>query len=297
METSPETFKITNLFGVSGIVAVVTGGGTDQFLITYQGIGRVITQTLANNGASKVFILGRRLEKLQETAATSPHQNIIPIQADATSKDDLDKAVSLIADQVGYINLLVCNAGASGPHLFGIAENPSLTQVRDFVWENWTPETFTQPNDLHVTSALFSTMAFLDLLDKGNSKGNLPGISSQVIVNASISSFIRSSPGLFAYATSKAGANHLMKVLSTFLSPHKIRVNALNPGNFHTDMTDMAVGKLPTFTPETIPAGRLGSAEDIAGVILFLCSRSGSYVNGLSLVVDGGLLTQAPSTY
>ncbi|KAJ4245535.1 hypothetical protein NW762_014044 [Fusarium torreyae] len=283
METSPETFKITKLFGVTGIVAVVTGGGT--------------AQTLANNGASKVFILGRRLEKLQETAETSPYNNIIPIQADVTSKDDLDKAVSQITEQVGYVNLLVCNAGVAGPHLYGLSENPTLTQLRDYVWENWTPEAFTQPNDLHVTSALFSTIAFLDLLDKGNSKGNLPGISSQVIVNASISSFLRASPGLFAYATSKAAANHLMKVLSTFLSPHQIRVNALNPGNFHTDMTHMAIGKFPTFTPETIPAGRLGTPEDIAGVILFLCSRAGSYVNGLSLVVDGGLLTQIPATY
>ncbi|KAL6915484.1 hypothetical protein FSST1_006979 [Fusarium sambucinum] len=140
-----------------------------------------------------------------------------------------------------------------------MAENPTLTQVRDFVWENWTPEAFTKPNDLHVTSAMFSTMAFLTLLDKGNSKGNLPGISSQVIVNASISSFIRSTPGLFGYATSKAAANHLMKILSTFLSPHQIRVNALNLGTFHTDLTAPAIGKAP--------------------------------------VVDGGLLTQVPSTY
>lgn len=196
------------------------------------GIGLTIAQTLAHNGASKVFIVGRRLEKLQEAAATSPHGNIIPIQADVTSKDDLKRVVAQVTADVGYVNLLACNAGTTGPNMLSLKKDPTPAELRDYVWENWSTEDFTQTFDVNVTSVFFTAIAFVELLDKGNARGNMADITSQVIVTASVASYLRRMSTGFAYSISKAAVNHTFKMLSTYLGPYSIRVNALNPGPF-----------------------------------------------------------------
>lgn len=281
------------------------------------GIGLSIAKALASNGARRVYILGRRLDKLQEAANLSPSSNITPIQADVTSKDDLSKAATQILNEAGYINLLVCNSGVGGPSYLTLEKDASPEQIRDYIWANWSQEDFSKTLEVNVTSALFTAVAFLPLLDKGNSAGNVPGVSSQVIITASVSSFLRHSPTGFAYSISKSAVNHLAKMLSTFLMSHRIRVNALNPGTFKSkqnkyiasgkghvadyepsaELTDRIIGKVPGFTDESIPEKRLGNEIDLAGAALFLSSKAGSFLNGLSLVIDGGILGTLPGTY
>ncbi|KAK1090012.1 hypothetical protein LTR48_009146, partial [Friedmanniomyces endolithicus] len=95
-------YSAQNLNNVSGLVAVVTGGGT--------GIGLMLARTLEANGA-KVYITGRRMEKLQEAAKLAEHGNIIPVQGSTTSHDDMQRIVDQVTKETGYIDVLVANAG------------------------------------------------------------------------------------------------------------------------------------------------------------------------------------------
>jgi len=89
----------SKLFSVKGMVVCITGGGT--------GIGLMMTKAFANNGAAKVYIVGRRREKLDEAAKVSPHGNIIPVVGDVTSKESLCEIAEQIKKEVGYVNLLI----------------------------------------------------------------------------------------------------------------------------------------------------------------------------------------------
>ena len=214
--------EAVNLFNVKGMVAVVTGGGT--------GIGLMMARALALNGASKVYILGRRLEKLQEAAKTSRHGNIIPLQCDVTSKDALAKAAAQVQQEVGFLNLLIANSGISGPLFEGAPKEPSLKEWKDWMWENWSAEEFTKTYQVNNTSVFFTSMAFLELLDEGNKRKNLSGVSSQIIVTASVASYMRLVVTGFAYVSSKAAAASLVKAMSTMMAPYGIRINAFAPG-------------------------------------------------------------------
>ncbi|KAL5895014.1 hypothetical protein ACKVWC_000235 [Pyricularia oryzae] len=296
----PSTFDAATLFKVNGLVAVVTGAGS--------GLGRTIALALAYNGSARVYLLGRRLDKLQETISLGPggsaaaRGNMIPLQVDVTDKDKLAAATAQIAADVGFIHLLVVNAGVPGPDLLGLdVTNPSPGQLQDYVLSAWSNEDFLRPFATNVTGSYFTCAAFLDLLDKGNSSENrLPGITSQVIVNSSVSAYLRNMPGTgdIAYATSKAAVNQMFKLLSTYFVRYQIRVNLLNPGVFPSEMT------APLFADDKsglgasrLPAKCYGEEADLAGAVLYLASRAGAYVNGLSLVVDGGLVGILPSTY
>lgn len=212
----------SNLFTVPSLVAVITGGGT--------GIGLMMAKALAFNGAAKVYILGRRIEKLQEAAQLSPHGNIIPLQCDVTSKDALAAAATHIENETGFINLLIANSGTSGPMIGAMPQDPSLKQFKDFTWA-WSADEFTNTFAVNNTAVFFTAIAFLELLDAGNRQGNVSGVSSQIIVTASIASFIRKVVSGFAYMSSKAGTASMTKSLSTMLAPYGIRCNGLAPGS------------------------------------------------------------------
>ena len=209
------------LFKVPSMIAVVTGGGT--------GLGLMIAKALALNGAHKVYILGRRLAKLQEAAKASPHENILPLQCDVTSKDELAAAAVHIQREDGYINLIAVNSGTGGPSMAGVPDKPSVGQFKDFCWQ-WDPQEFNNTFAVNNTAAFFTSIAFLELLDAGNKRGNVPGVSSQVIITASIAAYLRRVFSGFAYVMSKAAAASLAKSLSTMLAPYGIRCNAFAPG-------------------------------------------------------------------
>lgn len=155
-------------------------------------------------------------------------------------------------------------------------------------------------------------MAFLDLLDAGNKKRNVPQ-DSQILVTSSIAGFSRQLASGYAYSSSKAAVTHLVKMLSTSFSQNgfHIRVNSISPGLYPSEMTQNTVSGLgnweggphgafadaKTMAKENSPAERTGSEEDIAGTILFMASRAGAYLNGECLVSDGGRLSQLPAAY
>ena len=145
----------------------------------------------------------------------------------------------------------------------------------------------------------FTSLAFLPLLSAGNEKGNMPAQNSQIIATSSIASFTRRPFAGYAYSASKAGVTHLVKNMATNFTPFKIRCNVLAPGLYPSEMTrpdGWAAGD-ETVGPSKIPEGRSGSKEDIAGTMLYLCSRAGAYCNGMVAVTDGGRMSIIPATY
>ncbi|KAK6075014.1 short chain dehydrogenase reductase family [Seiridium cupressi] len=255
----------SSLFRVDEMVAVVTGGGS--------GIGLMMARALAGAGAKKVYILEQ---------AAKDHSSLNPLECDVTSKESLQSAVDTITKETGYVNLLIANSGAF---------------------------------HVNVSGAFFTITAFLELLDAGNKnalKGgfgapleqgsDVQSIQSQVIITSSISAYSRSAPSAPAYSGSKSAIAHLSKLASTNLAKYGIRVNALAPGLFPSELAAGLIGSRDPGTegsdhPGFIPSRRLGGEEDMGGTVLYLASRAGAFCNGLILVTDGGRLSVMLSEY
>jgi NAD(P)-dependent dehydrogenase (short-subunit alcohol dehydrogenase family) len=286
------------------MVAVVTGGGT--------GIGLMMSRALVGAGAKKVYILGRRKEVLDQAAAE--HESLIPLECDVSSKDSLQAAVDTITKEVGYINLLVANSGTFGP---AARFNPDLSiqDLRQSLFSEVSMDDFTHAFHINVTGAYFTMLAFLELLDAGNKnalKGgfgapikegsDVPGIQSHVIFTSSIAAYSRDRHSAPAYGGSKSAIAHLAKKASTNLAKYEIRVNALAPGLFPSEIAKALIASRDPSKEghehkQFVPSRRFGGDEEMAGSILYLASRAGAYCNGLILVQDGGRLSVMTSEY
>ncbi|KAI1762227.1 short chain dehydrogenase [Hypoxylon sp. FL1150] len=294
----------SGLFRVDGMVAVITGGGS--------GIGFMMAKGLASAGAKKVYILGRRQDAL-ETAAKA-HASIVSVQCDVADKASLQSAVDFVTKDAGFVNLLIANSGILGPRNT-FTPGLSIKEVRKSMFEDVAMEDFTQAFHVNVTGTYFTILAFLELLDEGNKqalKGGFgapvtPGsdvqsIQSQVIITASISGFSRQFFSAPAYAGSKASLIHLTKHTSSNLRAYSIRVNALAPGLFPSELASTLIGdrdpsKEEWTDPKFIPARKFGGDDEMAGAVLYLAGKAGSFCNGLILVNDGGKLGTMPATY
>lgn len=187
----------------------------------------MMAKALAQNGAAKVYIAGRRLQALQDAAA-SIGPNVVPIQCDVTSKEDLTRAAEQIKAEAGFLNLLICNSGISGPHPGPFTKE---TTLEDFAARNMALgfDDYVQTFAVNTAAVWFTTMAFLPLLDAGNKKGNVAQ-TSQVIITSSIAGLNKLAPGGWAYGQSKAAAIHAMKHLAAVLPQWHIRANCIAPG-------------------------------------------------------------------
>ncbi|KAI0174569.1 short chain dehydrogenase [Pestalotiopsis sp. NC0098] len=287
-QPSAAALQAAQLFSVDGLVAVVTGGGT--------GIGLMMAKALAENGAAAVYILGRRMEVLETAAASIGKPSVKPLVCDVTSKDSLQAAADRVKQELGHVNLLICNSGIGGPQTVRPTAKPALT-VEEFAAANWDVpmDEYTQTFAVNVTSVWYTTMAFLALLDAGNKKGNVEQ-KSQVIATSSIAGFNKDAPGGYAYGQSKAAATHLIKALSVALPKWDIRANVICPGLYPSEMSAPIIEKGGEFKG-MIPLGRPGSESDMGGTTLYLASRAGAYCNGTVIVSDGGRLGNFPTTF
>lgn len=302
--------KISDIFNVNGLVAVITGGGS--------GLGLYSARALDANGAKAVYIVGRREQTLKDAAKTGVNGSIIPIVGDVTDKESLQKVAEQVRKEQGYVNLLFANAGVGGPkHAASLktedGSKPTVQQVQQKFFEP-SMEDFTNALHVNSTAVFYTAVAFLDLLDAGNKKRNVPQ-DSQVLVTGSVAGFSRQLASSFSYSASKAAVTNTVKMLSTFFSQQgfHIRANLIAPGLYPSEMTEGQTSSLEKFAgvpghngayegafkldKERSPSERTGSEEDFAGVILFLASRAGSYLNGETLLTDGGRLSQLPATY
>ncbi|KAK5135778.1 hypothetical protein LTR08_004604 [Meristemomyces frigidus] len=305
----PPTNKIQDLFSVSGLVAVITGGGS--------GLGLYAARALDANGAKAVYIIGRREATLTEAAKTGINGTIKPIVGDVSDKASLLTIVEQIRHEQGYVNLLFANAGVGGPkdraNTTKSGDKPSL---QDFQAALWEPEMQAYTTALHIncTAVYYTAVAFLPLLDAGNQARNVAQ-DSQILVTSSVAGYSRHLASSFAYSTSKAAVNHLVKMLSTSFAQNgfHIRCNLIAPGLYPSEMTQGSTSSMEQFggvqghegvfadahvmKAENSPAERTGSEQDFAGVILFMASQAGAYLNGETLLTDGGRLSTLPATY
>ena len=305
------TNKATDLFNVNGLVAVITGGGS--------GLGLYAARALDANGAKAVYIVGRREETLQVAAKTAVNGTIKPIVGDVTDKASLTKIADQVRQEQGYINLLFANAGIVGPKhgamlkesLKDGSSKPTVAEFQKIMFEPPIDD-FTFASHVNCSAVFYTAIAFLDLLDAGNKQRNVAQ-DSQIIVTSSIAGFMRHLSAGFAYNSSKAATTHLVKMLSTYFAQagFRIRANVIAPGIYPSEMTEGTTRSLQSFEggregafegahvvgAEVSPSERTGSEEDFAGTILYLASRAGAYINGETLVTDGGRLSQLPAVY
>jgi NAD(P)-dependent dehydrogenase (short-subunit alcohol dehydrogenase family) len=162
----------------------------------------------------------------------------------------LQKAASQVSSEVGFVNAVVANSGIDGPTLKGLSDKPSVDELQQFLWKVPISD-FTNTFLVNTSSAFYTCIAFLKLLDNGNSHkaspGSTLGIRSQFIVTSSIAGYNRKATAGFAYGTSKAATVHLMKMLAYYLAPYRIRSNVIAPGLYISEMTQVTSFPLSNF--------------------------------------------------
>ena len=247
-----------NRFRLDGKVAVVTGASS--------GLGVAFAKALAEAGAD-VVLGARRVDRLVDTGAlvTAAGRNFAFLQTDVTQPEQCEQLIALAMKSFGRVDILVNNAGV------GTAV-PATHE---------TPEQFKSVIDVNLFGAYWMAQAFA----KANTNGG-------AIVN--ISSVLGIKPqGLpqAAYASSKAGLIGLTRDLAAQWTGRKnIRVNALAPGFFPSEMSDELPEDMVNKIKLLTPAGRLGDPEELAATLIWLVSDASSYVTGITVPVDGGLV-------
>lgn len=242
---------------LEGKVALVTGGNS--------GIGRAIALSFAKSGAS-VVIVGRNQKRLEEVAAL--HEKITPFQIDLLDEDAADRIVQFLHDNFnGRLDILVNNAGWC----------PVQSILEASI------EDYDKAFSLDVRSVVALTIKSLPLLLK--TRGNIINLSS---VGAT-----HPAKNLSMYVAAKAAIENFTKGWALDLASSGIRVNAIAPGAIETNIwnaTDLSAEdalKHKQKIVDEIPLGRMGKAEEVANVALFLASDAASYVSGSIYAIDG----------
>ena len=253
-----------SLFDISGKTAIVTGGSS--------GIGAMIARGFVENGV-KTFISARKEGPLHATAEElSKLGECIPVQADLSKVEGIESLVAQVSAKEDHIDILVNNAGANW-----------VVPIEEFPEAGWD-----KVMDINIKSIFFMTQKCLPLL-RANATHEDP---SRIINTASIHGFDNPGMPAYAYSASKSGVIHLTKHLATDLASGHINVNAIAPGFFPSTMTKAATSNDAIYqhTVAQIPRKRAGEPEDIAGTAIFLASRAGAWVDGHTIVLDGGMI-------
>jgi NAD(P)-dependent dehydrogenase (short-subunit alcohol dehydrogenase family) len=248
---------VMDTFGLEGRVVIVTGASS--------GLGAAVAVAVAQAGAD-VVIGARRTEMLEATAAAveGVGRRALVVPTDITVVEDCQRLVRSATETFGRVDGLVNNAGVA-------TAVPALQE---------SPEQFRAVLDLNLMGAYWTAQAAAAAMTSGGSIVNVSsiiGLTSAELPQA-------------AYATSKAGLLGLTRDLAAQWSGRRsIRVNALAPGFFESEMTDLCRPGYLESLAERTPLGRIGRPEEIASVVVFLLSDAASFMTGSTVVVDGGL--------
>ena len=253
-------------------VALVTGGGT--------GIGAAIGRRFAREGYG-VVLVGRRPEPLHQVAEElrARGDRVLDLAADAADVDEIGELIQRAVREFGGLDVLVNNAGA------GITA--ALLEETEEMWDS------TLRNNLR-SAYVCSRAAIPHLIERRGS-----------IINIASTAGLAAGPGWASYSTSKAALIMLTKSLANDYGSSGIRSNCVCPGYVRTPMGDFDMDGVAqaweTSREEayrlahvTNPMGRPAEPEEIAGVVAFLAGPDASYVNGASIVVDGGAIAASP---
>jgi len=248
---------VLDLFGLDGKVAVVTGASS--------GLGVATALALAEAGAD-VALGARRVDRLAETGGLveAAGRRALAVRTDVSRPEDCRRLIDRTVQTFGRVDILVNNAGVG----------TAVPASRE------TPEQFRSVLGINLEGCYWMAQAAARVMPVGSSIINVSSVVG--IVTAGLPQA--------AYAASKAGLLGLTRDLAVQWTARKgIRVNAVAPGFFVSEMTpSYPAGYLDRFVG-LIPAGRPGEAAEVAAVIVFLASAAASYVTGVTLLVDGGL--------
>ncbi|KAK0385085.1 hypothetical protein NLU13_7563 [Sarocladium strictum] len=262
------------IFRLDGKTALVTGGS--------RGLGLHMATALLRSGCSHVIITARKREGEQGIDQAVEKLNRLPgikgravgIAANVGDSDAIVRLVEQVKDVVGGkgLNILVCNAGAAWGSRF----------------EDAPPHSSVKILDLNVRGIFELVQKSLPLLEKAASKDD-PARVITISSTAGTNVPHVGEHGTIMYSTSKAAANHLARNLAVELGRRNITSNIIAPGFFPSKLAQGLISNLggEDELSRDNPMGRLGEPEDIAGVVVFLCSRAGGYVNGVDIAVDG----------
>lgn len=251
-----------DIFSLAGRTALVTGGAT--------GIGRMASEALVRAGA-KVYIASRKLGACEVVAQElAPYGEVVTLSADLSTEEGVARLAEEMASRETRLDILMNNAGKTWGASFG-----------DFPWKAWDGVM-----SVNVSAVFALTQALTPLLEAAASED-----SPARIIN--VGSVVGTQPvgnNAYSYAASKAAVHHLTKVLSHELAPRHITVNAIAPGPFPSRMMAFVTENeaLSQIALKTVPLGRFGRFEDVAGALLLLCGRGGSYMTGAIVPLDGG---------
>lgn len=250
-------------FRVDGKVALVTGAGS--------GLGRQFAITLAEAGAT-VALAARRREKLKQTAALVEEAGgkAISIDLDVTDSLSVTSCVREVESELGTPDILVNNAG--------IAKQAFLTDISEEDWD----------------AVLDTNLKGVFLMAQATAKAMMIAEKPGSIINIASILGLGVSKALGSYIAAKSGVIQLTKAMALEWTRNEIRVNALAPGYFVTEINEEAFEQGGhELVRQNVPMGRVGDLSEISGPLLLLASDAGSYMTGSILTVDGGHLIKS----
>jgi NAD(P)-dependent dehydrogenase (short-subunit alcohol dehydrogenase family) len=250
---------MSELFSVSGKTVLVTGGS--------RGIGAMIARSFVMHGA-RVIISSRKAavcDGLAQELSLIGECHSQP--ADLSRIEEIARLADTTAERFGTLDVLVNNAGATW--------GAPLEEFPEAGWD--------KTMDVNLRAPFFLVQKLLPVLNRASVDG------ARIINIASIDGMSPPEFDSFAYSASKAGLIMLTRHLAKKLGPQNILVNAVAPGFFPTDMTREVLEGMEERVLEEIPLRRMGGADDIGGLCLFLASRASSFVHGAVIPCDGGM--------
>jgi 2-deoxy-D-gluconate 3-dehydrogenase len=263
-QNQPEDFMLKDLFSLQGRVALVTGGS--------RGIGKMIAGGFLAQGAAKVYITARKAgpcEAMAKELTAEYGGECIALPIDISTNAGCERLAAEIIKREPKLDILVNNAGA--------AWGADFDEFPESGWD--------KVMDLNVKSLFFLTQA----LHKPLRAAAVAERPAKVINIASIDGIFVNPTETYSYAASKAAVIHLTRRMATRLIKEHINVTAIAPGAFASDM-NRAARDHGDVLAKRIPAGRIGTDEDMAGLAIFLASRAGDYVVGNAIAIDGGVV-------
>ncbi|CAN9203904.1 unnamed protein product [Alternaria alternata] len=268
-----ELKDFNRMFSLDGKVALVTGGS--------RGLGLHTATAFLLAGAKKVFISARKNEGEQGIDQAVDKLNKLPVSgtamgiaANVADTEDIERLVKKVQETDNKLDILVCNAGATWGGPFDPTPDWSSKKVLD----------------LNVRGVFNLARLFAPLLERA---GTRQSPSRIIIVSSTAGTTVPhvGEHGTIMYSISKAAAHHLSRQLAVELGPRNITTNTVAPGFFPSKLANGLIEMLggQEELEENNPRKRLGEPEDIAGVMVFLCSPAGAYINGEDIAVDGGM--------